>query len=86
VLGDRADRYAKAAASGTDVVFIDLEDSVASSAKHRARLAAVRALAPTAETPIRALVRVNAAGTDTYDAEITELVGRRASTGRDCWA
>ena len=75
VPGDRPDRYAKAAASGADVVIIDLEDAVAPAAKYQARVAAVRALAPTSDAPLHALVRVNAVGTDTHDAEIGELLG-----------
>lgn len=57
VPGDRPDRYAKAAASGADVVIIDLEDSVAPTDKDRARDAALGALADGAR--LRALVRVN---------------------------
>lgn len=37
VPGDRPDRFAKAASSGTDGVIIDLEDAVATSAKSHAR-------------------------------------------------
>lgn len=81
VPGDRPDRYAKATAAGADVVIIDLEDAVAPPAKFRARLAATHALAPTTDTPINALVRVNAAGTDTHDAEITELAGLAGIAG-----
>jgi citrate lyase subunit beta/citryl-CoA lyase len=51
VPGDRPDRYVKAVASGADVVIIDLEDAVAPAAKYQARVAAVRALAPTAGAP-----------------------------------
>ena len=45
VPGDRPDRYAKAAASGADVVIIDLEDAVTPTDKDRARDAALGALA-----------------------------------------
>ena len=41
VPGDRPERFAKAAASGTDMVVIDLEDAVAKDAKAAARMAAV---------------------------------------------
>jgi citrate lyase subunit beta/citryl-CoA lyase len=46
VPGDRPERFAKAAASGADVVIIDLEDAVAPDAKDRARRCAAQALAP----------------------------------------
>ena len=81
VPGDRPDRYAKATAAGADVVIIDLEDAVAPAAKYQARVAAVRALAPTSDAPLHALVRVNAVGADTYDAEIGELLGLAGLTG-----
>jgi len=42
--GNRPDRIAKAITTGTDAVLIDLEDSVAPSAKPAARAAAVHAL------------------------------------------
>jgi citrate lyase subunit beta / citryl-CoA lyase len=38
VPANRADRYAKALASGADIVVIDLEDSIAHDAKDRARM------------------------------------------------
>ena len=37
VPGDRPERFAKAAASGTDAIIIDLEDAVAPAAKAAAR-------------------------------------------------
>ena len=37
VPGDRPERFAKAAASGADALILDLEDSVAASAKNIAR-------------------------------------------------
>ena len=46
VPGDRPERFAKAAASGADVVIIDLEDAVAPAAKSAALAAAVEAVAP----------------------------------------
>lgn len=74
VPGDRPDRYAKAAASGADLVIIDLEDAVAPPAKFQARQAVTHALSPAAGTGLQALVRVNAAGTDTFDAELDALL------------
>lgn len=76
VPGDRPDRYSKAAASGADVVIIDLEDAVAPSAKFGARLEVTRALAAgsAGDEPIRALVRVNSAESDLFEAEVEALV------------
>jgi hypothetical protein len=39
VPGDRPDRFAKAVASGTDAIILDLEDAVAASGKEYARAA-----------------------------------------------
>lgn len=61
VPGDRPERFAKAAASGTDVVIIDLEDAVAPAHKPRAREEALRWLATAAPASVE--VRVNALGT-----------------------
>lgn len=74
VPADRPDRYAKAAAAGADIVIIDLEDAVASTAKKPALAALKAALAPEAGQPVRALVRVNGIGTDTHEAEVAALV------------
>ncbi|HSV83473.1 MAG TPA: CoA ester lyase [Ramlibacter sp.] len=60
VPGDRPDRFAKAAASGADVVVLDLEDAVSPANKSAARAAVAQALAGTG---LRACVRIN--GTDT---------------------
>ena len=63
VPGDRPDRYAKAAASGADVVIVDLEDAVAAPDKDAARDAVASALRPEpdrrAGSALRALVRIN---------------------------
>jgi citrate lyase subunit beta/citryl-CoA lyase len=61
VPGDRPDRYAKAVASGADVVIIDLEDAVAPPDKSAARDAVASALRPDrrGEPALRALVRIN---------------------------
>ena len=71
VPGDRPDRFAKATASGADVVIIDLEDAVAPEAKAAALAAVVEALS--APESVRALVRVNAVGSATYEGEIAAL-------------
>lgn len=56
VPGDRGERFGKAAASGADMVILDLEDAVALDAKAEARRAVVRWLAGGGS----ACVRVNA--------------------------
>jgi citrate lyase subunit beta/citryl-CoA lyase len=63
VPGDRQERFASAAASGADIVIIDLEDAVGSAHKDAARANAVEALrsgiAPGAERVPPFLVRIN---------------------------
>jgi citrate lyase subunit beta/citryl-CoA lyase len=62
VPGVRPDRFAKAVASGADLVILDLEDAVAPENKGDALHAVIDALdaAPTGvETQIRAIVRIN---------------------------
>ena len=56
--GHRADRFAKATASGADVVVCDLEDAVATDAKPRARANVADWLSQGGAE----CVRVNAAG------------------------
>lgn len=60
VPGDRPERFAKATASGADAVILDLEDSVAPSAKERARAAVADCLAGPRDVPL--LVRINPEG------------------------
>lgn len=66
VPADRPERFSKAAASGADAVFIDLEDAVAPDAKARARngLRDLRLLA------VPTFVRVNAPATSWYADDI----------------
>ncbi len=80
VPGDRSERFAKAAASGADVVIIDLEDAVAPENKAKALAAAVDALS---RVDLRALVRITPLGTESSKAEIFALldVARRATHG-----
>jgi citrate lyase subunit beta / citryl-CoA lyase len=63
VPGDRPERFAKAAASGADAIIIDLEDSVALSAKRAAREAAAEWLSGD-RCGVRCFVRVNPEGSD----------------------
>lgn len=74
VPGDRPDRFEKAAASGADLVVIDLEDAVASEAKEYAREHVRAHLA--SGSP--AAVRINAAGTPWYDEDVAVLAGSTA--------
>ena len=68
VPGDRPERFAKALASGADAVILDLENAVAPTAKSSARSAIKTFLDATPAAPI--LVRVNAAGTSEYAADL----------------
>ena len=75
VPGDRADRFAKAAASGADALILDLEDAVAASAKDTAR-AAVRAwLGQGASLP--RFVRINPVDGPLALADLDALAGTR---------
>lgn len=57
VPGNRSDRFGKAAATGADLVIIDLEDAVPAAHKDEARDAAFRALTG---TDLSAAIRINA--------------------------
>ncbi|MFT4160757.1 HpcH/HpaI aldolase/citrate lyase family protein [Shinella sp.] len=69
VPGDRADRFAKAAAAGPDAVIVDLEDAVAPEAKRPARAALAEGLS-TMPAGIPVLLRINAAGTQWHEADL----------------
>ncbi|QKV72842.1 CoA ester lyase [Amycolatopsis sp. Hca4] len=71
VPGDRPDRFGKAAASGADVVILDLEDAVAPAAKDAARASVGAWLGSH-----RAMVRINPPGTPWFAAD-AELVAAR---------
>lgn len=62
VPGDRADRVAKALASGADCVIVDLEDAVAAARKETAREALTEALGGLGADAPPVQVRVNARG------------------------
>ncbi|MCR6484912.1 CoA ester lyase [Amycolatopsis sp. OK19-0408] len=66
VPGDRPDRFGKAAASGADVVVLDLEDAVAPDRKPEAR----RHLRAWLREGGAAVVRVNAPGTPWHDDDL----------------
>jgi citrate lyase subunit beta / citryl-CoA lyase len=81
VPGDRPERFAKAAASGTDVVIIDLEDAVAAADKAAARREATAALSGQDGSGLCALVRINAPGTAEYDDDVRALAELAARPG-----
>jgi citrate lyase subunit beta/citryl-CoA lyase len=69
VPADRPDRFAKAAASGADAIFVDLEDAVAPADKERARanLEVVRSFA----APV--FIRINPEGTEWHGGDVEAL-------------
>ncbi|MCW2238814.1 HpcH/HpaI aldolase/citrate lyase family protein [Azospirillum canadense] len=68
--------FAKAAAGPADVVFLDLEDAVAPTAKEQARENAVRALAEIDWGPKTMALRVNGLDTPWALKDIVEVVSR----------
>lgn len=81
VPGDRPERFAKASASGADIVIIDLEDAVVPVRKRGALASAVDALQP--GSPLSAVVRLNPIGSPSFDSEFGQLLDltRRAGHG-----
>ncbi|MFJ2991324.1 HpcH/HpaI aldolase/citrate lyase family protein [Pandoraea sp. NPDC087047] len=74
VPGNRPERFDKARASGADAVILDLEDAVPPADKYAAREHVVRwlkALRPDASVPV--YVRINAASTEWFDADVAAL-------------
>ncbi len=74
VPGDRPERFDKAAASGADALILDLEDSVAASAKDAAR-AAVAARLRTERGGVAVFVRINPLDTDLSCEDLVALRG-----------
>lgn len=72
VPANRPERFAKAAASGTDAVILDLEDAVAPDAKQAAR-AALRV----DFTDLPVIVRINAEGTEWHKADLATVAALR---------
>lgn len=68
VPSNRPERFAKAAASGTDAVILDLEDAVAADAKD-----AARAALETGFSALPVIVRINAIGTPWHDADVAAV-------------
>lgn len=77
VPGTRADRFGKAMASGADAVVFDLEDSVEPAQKARARELVGDFLAAPADRDVMRLVRLNAATSPTFPAELEYFVAHR---------
>ncbi len=75
VPGDRPARFAKAAATGSDGVIIDLEDGVDPAAKAAARDALVQA--DIGDKTL--IVRINAAGTPWWDDDLAAIAQSRAN-------
>jgi citrate lyase subunit beta/citryl-CoA lyase len=73
VPGHRPDRFARAAASGADLIILDLEDAVAPQRKEQARENVARYL----DEAGPAVVRVNAAGTPWHEGDLA-MLGARA--------
>lgn len=76
VPGDRPERFAKAAASGADLVVLDLEDAVAPAAKPDAREAVGEWLA----AGNRGMVRINPPGTEWYEDDVAAVAGVAATS------
>ncbi|MBZ6130725.1 HpcH/HpaI aldolase/citrate lyase family protein [Streptomyces olivaceus] len=74
VPGSRPDRYEKAAAGAADLVVVDLEDAVGPDDKPTARASAFA----WPGLPAAAL-RINAPGTDWYEADLAALTAAHAS-------
>ncbi|MGA1798839.1 CoA ester lyase [Sphingomonas sp. 4RDLI-65] len=77
VPGDRPERFAKAGASGADAIILDLEDSVAASAKDAARAAIAAHLrdARGDRGDVGVFVRVNPIDTDLFAQDLAALAG-----------
>ncbi|MEH6592197.1 MAG: CoA ester lyase [Halioglobus sp.] len=71
VPGSRSERFAKAEASGADMVCIDLEDAVVAAEKDSARSAALAHLANAA--PVERVIRINRVTEPEGQADLTAL-------------
>lgn len=77
VPGSRPDRFASAAASGTDHVVIDLEDTVAPAEKREVARALLSATLPRS---VPVYLRVNGRGTEWFEEDL-EIAARLPVTG-----
>lgn len=74
--GSRPDMLAKAAAAGADAVVMDLEDAVPEPNKAAARQNVMNALAGSWRSRTLAAVRINAAGSSHWQADLRAAVGK----------
>ncbi|HLL31798.1 MAG TPA: CoA ester lyase [Allosphingosinicella sp.] len=72
VPGDRPDRMEKALRSGADALILDLEDSVAPSAKPEARRSVAEFL--NSHSTAKLFVRINPLGTDEADKDLAAIL------------
>src|SRR3546814_146111 len=77
VPGDQPERFEKAAASGTDAVILDLEDSVSPANKAKARTA-VAAWLKESEGRLARFVRLNPLNSGLVDADLDAVIGAGA--------
>lgn len=77
VPGDRADRFAKAEASGADAAILDLEDAVAPERKDAARDAVIAHLRADGATAALRMVRVNPPATPHGLRDLLALIDAR---------
>jgi citrate lyase subunit beta/citryl-CoA lyase len=92
VPGDRPERFAKACASGTDAVILDLEDAVTADRRAAARGEVAHHLAQAAR-PVPQWVRINPAASADALADLTAVVAARpdgillpkAESAEDLW-
>lgn len=80
VPGTRHDRFAKAMAAGADAVIFDLEDSVESGQKEKARSLIAEFLATPSTGPLR-FVRLNGVHTSDGEADLEFFSGRTGFDG-----
>jgi len=73
VPGDRPERMEKALGLGADALILDLEDSVALSAKPDARKAVVEFLARNTDRKVKLFVRLNPIGSGQVDADLSGI-------------
>lgn len=70
VPGNRPERFAKALASGTDRIILDLEDAVAPGDKAAARAAIAQWMASAGQASAKVLIRINDAATEWHAQDL----------------
>jgi citrate lyase subunit beta / citryl-CoA lyase len=74
VPGSKPERFAKALAAGADAVIVDLEDAVADVDKACARAHVADAARTFEAAPVRVLLRINGAGTQWFEDDLSLAV------------